>query len=227
MKACGLTITLILLILVSTLPAPAEAITFQMPGQTLLNVPVRTLVELRYKNVVRQAHDLSCGAAAMATLLKYYYAEEITEREAIEAMLALGDREKIQKEGFSLLEMKWFAERKGYVATGYRINDVNNLSRLKVPAITVVKVRGYAHFVVIKGVANGQVFIADPAFGNRSRPLEGFDREWNNVILVVLHSSRTGTSAFSLDPTLRVRANDIRLFIDQRLPSIAPGVGEF
>ncbi len=224
MKACGLAIALILL---GTPPAPVEAITFQMPGQTLLNVPVRTLVDLRYKNVVRQAHDISCGAAALATLLKYYYAEDVTEREAIEAMLALGDREKIQKEGFSLLEMKWYAEKKGYVATGYRINDVNNLSKLKIPAITVVKVRGYAHFVVIKGVANGQVFIADPAFGNRSRPLEGFDGEWNNVILVVLHSTRTGTSAFSLDPTLRVRGSDVRLFLDQRLPSIAPGAGEF
>jgi predicted double-glycine peptidase len=224
MKARGLTIALILL---GTLPAPVEAITFQMPGQTLLNVPVRSLVELRFKNVVRQAHDISCGAAALATLLKYYYAEEVTEREAIEAMLALGDREKIQKEGFSLLEMKWFAEKKGYVATGYRINDVNNLNKLKIPAITVVKVRGYAHFVVIKGVADGQVFIADPAFGNRSRPLEGFDREWNKVILVVLHSTRTGSSAFTLDPTLRVRASDVMLFLDQNLQSIAPAAGEF
>ncbi len=224
MKACGLSIALIFL---GTPPAPVEAITFQMPGQTLLNVPVRTIVELRYKNVVRQAHDISCGAAALATLLKYYYAEDVTEREAIDAMVALGDREKIQKEGFSLLEMKWFAEKKGYVATGYRINDVNNLTKLKIPAITVVKVRGYAHFVVIKGVANGQVFIADPAFGNRSRPLEGFDGEWNKVILVVLHSTRTGSSAFSLDPTLKVRGSDVRLFLDQRFPSIAPGSGEF
>ncbi len=224
MKARGLTIALVLL---GIPPASVGAITFQMPGQTVLNVPVRTLVDLRYKNVVRQAHDISCGAAAMATLLKYYYAEDITEREAIEAMLALGDRDKIQKEGFSLLEMKWFAEKKGYVAAGYRIQDVNNLGKLKVPAITVVKVRGYAHFVVIKGVANGQVFIADPAFGNRSRPLEGFEREWNKVILVVLHSTRTGSSVFSLDPTLRVRANDIRLFLGQRFPSIAPAPGEF
>jgi hypothetical protein len=224
MKACGLTIALILL---GTSPTPVEAIAFQLPGQTLLNVPVRTLVDLRFKNVVRQAHDISCGAAAMATLLKYYYAEDVTEREAIEAMLALGDREKIQKEGFSLLEMKWFAEQRGYVAAGYRIQDVNNLHKLQVPAITVVKVRGYAHFVVIKGVANGQVFIADPAFGNRSRPLEGFDGEWNNVILVVLHRTRTGSSAFSLDPTLRVRGSDVRLFLDQRFPSIAPGTGEF
>ena len=224
MKARGLTIALVLL---GIPPASVDAITFQMPGQTVLNVPVRTLVDLRYKNVIRQAYDISCGAAAMATLLKYYYAEDLTEREAIEAMLALGDRDKIQKEGFSLLEMKWFAEKKGYVATGYRIQDVNNLGKLKVPAITVVKTRGYSHFVVIKGVANGQVFIADPAFGNRSRPLEGFDREWNKVVLVVLHSTRTGSSAFSLDPTLRVRANDIRLFLDHDLQSITPGVGEF
>jgi len=113
------------------------------------------------------------------------------------------------------------------VSAGYHIHEVSNLSKLKVPAITLVKVRGYAHFVVIKGVAGGEVFIADPAFGNRSRSLESFDREWNRVILVVLHKERTGSSAFTLDPTPRVRASDISVILDRTLRSVAPGPGEF
>ena len=102
------------LVLVGALPTLGAALPFQVPGhgQTLLNVPVRSITELRFKNVVRQAYDLSCGAAAMATLLKYYYAEDVTEQQAVAAMLELGEREKIEKDGFSLLEMKRFAEHR-------------------------------------------------------------------------------------------------------------------
>lgn len=215
------------LLLFGAVPASVEATLFRVPGQTLLNVPVRSLVELRFKNMVRQAYDISCGAAAMATILKYYYAEEVTEGEAIAAMLELGDKEKIQEDGFSLLEMKRFAEQRGYVSAGYRIKDVANLSKLRVPVITLVNVRGYAHFVVVKGVAQGQVFLADPAFGNRSRPLEGFANEWNNVILVVLSEARGGDSAFTLDPTLKAPASDVMLILERGLRSIAPAAGEF
>jgi hypothetical protein len=154
----------------ATLPVP-------VPGQALFNVRVRSFVELRFENVVRQAYDVSCGAAALATLLQYYYGEQVTEREVIEAMFEAGNKDKIRQEGFSLLEMKRFAERRGYVSRGYRIADVHRLRELTVPAISLVTVRGYAHFVVIKGVAQGQVFVADPAFGNRSRPLETFAQE--------------------------------------------------
>ncbi len=215
------------LVLVGVLPTLAGAVSFPVPGHTLVNVPMRSLSELRFKNVIRQAYDLSCGAAAMATLLKYYYAEEVTERDAIDAMLELGDKEKIQKDGFTLLEMKRFAEQRGYVSAGYRINDVQNLAKLKVAAITLVNVRGYAHFVVIKGIAQGQVFLADPAFGNRSRPLDSFASEWNNVILVVLSESRPGESAFTLDPTLKAPTGDIMPILDRGLRSIAPARGEF
>jgi predicted double-glycine peptidase len=218
------------LILAGALPTPAGAVPFQVPQHGvpgLYNVPVRSITELRFKNVVKQAYDLSCGAAAMATLLKYYYAEDITEQETVGAMLELGDKEKIQKDGFSLLEMKRFAEQRGYVSAGYRINDVKNLAKLKVPAITLITVRGYAHFVVVKGIAQGQVFLADPAFGNRSRPLDSFAGEWNNVVLVVLSESRAGESAFTLDPTLKAPTGDIVPILDRGLRSIAPRPGEF
>jgi len=215
------------LVLVGALPTLAAAVPFQVPGHTLLNVPVRSITELRFKNVVRQAYDLSCGAAAMATLLKYYYAEDVTEQQAVGAMLELGDKEKIQKDGFSLLEMKRFAEQRGYVSAGYRVNDIQNLTKLKVPAITLITVRGYAHFVVIKGIQQGQVFLADPAFGNRSRPLDSFASEWNNVILVVLSESSPGESAFTLDSTLKAPTSDIMPILDRGLRSIAPRPGEF
>lgn len=224
MRVRGLAVVLLLL---TPQAIPAGTLPVPVPGQTLFNVRVRSLVELRFEHVVRQAHDVSCGAAALATLLRYYYSEQVTEREIIEAMLELGNKTKIQKEGFSLLEMKRFAERRGYVSRGYQIADVRKLSELKVPAISLVTVRGYAHFVVIKGVAQGQVFVADPAFGNRSRPLESFAQEWNGMLLIVLSQTRAGNSAFTLDPTLKARASDVMLFLDRGLRSITPAAGEF
>jgi hypothetical protein len=141
--------------------------------------------------------------------------------------IALGDREKILRDGFSLLELKRFAERRGYVSAGYRLGSVEDLARLKVPAITLTNVRGYAHFVVIKGVAGGQVYVADPAFGNRSRSLRAFEREWNRIILVVLDAQKQGNTAFMTDGALKAPTGEVTLLLDRALQTIAPRPGEF
>jgi predicted double-glycine peptidase len=197
------------------------------PARTVLNVPVKSLVELRFKNVVKQAYDLSCGAAALATIVNHYYGDPIAEQEVVDGAVALGDREKILRDGFSMLELKRFAERKGYVSAGYRLGSAEDLARLKVPVITLTNVRGYAHFVVIKGVVGGQVYIADPAFGNRSRSLRAFEREWNRVILVVLDANKQGNTAFITDGALKARPGEVTLLLDRALQTIAPRPGEF
>lgn len=196
-------------------------------GRTVVQAPVKSLVELRFRNVVRQANDLSCGAAALATILTHFYGDTVPERKVIEEALQLGDRDKILRDGFSMLELKRFAERQGYVAAGYRLQRVEDLAKLRVPALTLVNIRGYAHFVVIKGVVEGQVLVADPAFGNRVRPLRAFDREWNKVILVVLSRDRAGDTAFFEDGALRARVGETTRLLDPVLHTIVPRPGEF
>lgn len=197
------------------------------PARTVLNVPVRSLVELRFKNVVKQAFDLSCGAAALATILNYYYDDPVPEQRIVDHAIALGDRDKILRDGFSLLDLKRFAESQGYVSAGYRLGSTEDLAKLKVPAITLTNVRGYAHFVVIKGVAGGQVYIADPAFGNRSRSLKAFESEWNRIILVVLDARKPGNTAFMTDGALKAPTGEVTLLLDRALQTIAPRPGEF
>jgi predicted double-glycine peptidase len=207
---------------------PSAAGTLPVPGgTTLVNMPVKSLVELRFTNVVRQAYDVSCGAAALATILKYYYGESVTEQMIVDAMMAIGDKEKIQKDGFSLLEMKRYAERRGYVSVGYKVSDLDKLSKLKVPVISLVNARGYNHFVVIKGVADGQVFTADPAFGNQSRSLEAFSQQWNGVILVLLSDTKNGNSHFTLDPTLRAPVGQVIPLLGRILGGVRPEAGGF
>jgi hypothetical protein len=43
-------------------------------------VPVRSLLEMRHHNVIIQSWDLSCGAAAPATLLRYEWGNPVTEK---------------------------------------------------------------------------------------------------------------------------------------------------
>lgn len=219
----------LLAVLAVCLAAPARATEVPTPtGQAgqLLNVSVHTLIDLRFKNVVRQAYDVSCGAAALATLLKYYYGQDTTEQDLINSMLALGDAEKIKKDGFSMLELKRQGEKLGYVVGGFRLADVDKLAYLKVPAITLIKTRGYNHFVVLKGVAQGTVFIADPAFGNRSMSLDQFGSVWDRVILVFVSPTRTGSNNFAYDGTVRAPVGDVKLLISTYPLLLQPGAGE-
>jgi predicted double-glycine peptidase len=179
--------------------------------------------------MIRQAYDVSCGAAALATILKYYYgAEEMTEQEVIKGMIEIGDMEKIRKFGFSLLELKRFAEARGYLSTGFRMKNVNALSKLKVPAIGLINVRGYKHFVVIRGVSRGQVYVADPAFGNRAKPLASFDEEWDGVLLLVVdprNPTPNGNKFFANGQEDDERLDDIMLTLQsQQIRTSFPGM---
>jgi predicted double-glycine peptidase len=205
---------------------------FPLPGgTTMITAPVTSFVELRYKNMVRQSNDVSCGAAALATILDYFYDETVTEDSVMDGIMAslsnLNDKDKIEKEGFSLLELKRYAEELGYVSNGYRLDGVQRLAQLPVPVIGLVNVRGYNHFVVIKGVMEEQVYLADPAFGNSTRPLNGFDREWNGIILAVLHPTKEGNSTFAMDARPTAPRNQVLSILERLAPGVRPGPGEF
>jgi predicted double-glycine peptidase len=76
---------------------------------------VRSLLELRDQALVRQHWDLSCGAAAVATLLTYQWNDPVTERQAALGMLRAGDARLVRARlGFSLLDLKRFAATRGH-----------------------------------------------------------------------------------------------------------------
>lgn len=206
--------------------APAQAVEFNA-GNQMLNVPVRTFVDLRFGQVIRQTRDLSCGAAALGTLLKFYYGIDVTEQQIIDTGFAVGDSEKIARDGFSMLELKRVAEKFGLVAGGFRIPDVANLASLKVPVIGLVSVRGYNHFVVIKGVSDGRVYIADPAFGNRSTPLETFDSTWNKVILVVVNPKEAPKNTFAFEGTPAAPMRNTMSVMQSMITPLLPNPNRF
>jgi uncharacterized protein len=146
-----------------------------------------TLKELRDQHVVKQQLDYSCGAAALATLMTYYFGEETSEREILELLTArLTQDEQAIKErrGFSLLDLKHVAQTKGYQAAGFTLT-IEQLKLLAAPVIVFVQPRGYKHFAVLRGTDRGRVFLADPARGNLRMSIGRFLREWSGIVFVL------------------------------------------
>ncbi len=167
-------------------PSYAQA---SIDTSTLAGVPlkktVRSMKDIRYSHIVNQQFDYSCGAAALATLLKYGYGIDIPETELIRRMMVFSTPEVVVKNGFSMLDMKKFVETIGLRGRGFRVN-ANALQHLQIPVMVLMNIDGYEHFVIVKHAQDCRVFIADPALGNRIVLEEDFVRSWNGLVFAVL-----------------------------------------
>jgi predicted double-glycine peptidase len=167
------------------------------------SINVTSWSEMPFRTIVRQQFDYSCGSAALATLLTFHYGRRIGEPQIFRAMYAAGDQAKIQKLGFSLLDMKAYLQTIGFKADGYRLS-FDQLSRMKSPAIALIQLGRYRHFVVIKGVRNGVVLVGDPAFGLHEIPSANFKQLWNGVVFAI--DDKQDHGAFNLRSEWDARA---------------------
>ena len=169
--------------------APAGTMELRVPGSGGYALPVASLKATRFRTTVPQQYDFSCGSAATATLLTFQYGRPVTEAEVFQAMYAAGDRARIHREGFSLLDMQRYLARLGYRADGFEL-PLDTLARESVPAIALLNDAGYRHFVVVKGLRGDRVLLGDPAKGTRAMPRRRFERLWDNRVLFVVHNRR-------------------------------------
>lgn len=183
-----------LLSLVMATAISARAQSFFNTGGGVYSAPVTSLRDMPFRTVVRQQYDYSCGSAALATLLRFHYGRVVDEAQVFQAMYRVGDQAKIRQVGFSLLDMKRYLESVGLAADGYR-ETLPDLARSEAPAIAVISVGAYRHFVVVKGVRDGSVLIGDPALGLKSYTLAEFAKVWNGVIFVI--HPKSGSPAFN------------------------------
>ena len=165
------------------------------------SVPVTSMKELRFRGTTRQQYDFSCGSAALATLLTSHYGFPVSEEDVFKEMYARGDKDKIRREGFSLLDIKLFLEARGFTADGF-IADLDRLNVAGIPAIALVNEKGYNHFVVIKGLKDGRVLVGDPSTGTRVIPRTRFEAMWSSGILFVV-SNRSERARFNSDSDWR------------------------
>jgi len=167
-------------------------------GGGAVTLGVESYQEQKYKSTIAQQHDFSCGSAALATLLTHNYNIPVTEDTVFQDMFENGDKQVIAQSGFSLLDMKNYLTRHGLDSNGYNA-PLSKLAEVRVPAIVLLNVRGYRHFVVLEGIEDGWVLLADPANGTRSEQIGVFEDEWSGIFFLILNDTDQAQASFN-DP---------------------------
>ena len=178
----------------------ASALSLFVPTRLgTFNTEVVSYKEAKFKSIIRQQYDYSCGSAAVASLLSYHYEDPKSEIEVFEAMWKDGDHALIKEQGFSLLDMKRYLENRGYKADGFRLS-LDKLKGVGVPAITLINNNGYMHFVVVKGISDKKILLGDPVLGVRAMPRDKFEEQWNNgIVFLIKNQAQIARASFNRD----------------------------
>lgn len=191
----GISAMLATLLLVTS-PA-ADAGRVLIPGFTgTLEVAVESFQARKFSSVFRQQYDFSCGSAAIASLLTFHYQFEVSEVEVFKGMFAVADPQKVQREGFSMLDMKQYLANEGYLADGFRLPLDGLRKEVRLPVIALVTLDGYRHFVIIKGISAEEVLVGDPARGLKAYPRSEFEQYWDGTAFVIRSHLKQGREAF-------------------------------
>lgn len=136
----------------------------------------------------------SCGAAALATILKSFgiYA---TENEL--ATLAGTD-----ETGASFYGLKTAAQSMGVSAIGARLT----VDQLKTNYLVVLDIDGKKHFEIIKNITTTTVYLFDPNLGNIEMPLDKFNEMYTGVALVLNDTLPPGTVLLTDDEMRDIKA---------------------
>ncbi len=156
-------------------------------GNLRAEKPLRSWKAIQEDRVVMQHFDYSCGAAALATLMRHYFGDNTSEADILAGVLTALSAEDIadrEENGFSLLDLKNFAVGQGYQAVGVKLKYAS-LPKLKGPVLIHLERDDYKHFAVLKGVRGDRVFLADPSRGNIRMSIDRFAQEWTGVALVL------------------------------------------
>ncbi|WP_297368646.1 C39 family peptidase [Acidocella sp.] len=159
-------------------------------------IKVQSFEARKFATTIQQKYDFSCGSAALATLLLFTYHIPETESSVFTDMFLNGDQSAIQQAGFSLLDMKNYLTRHGIPSGGFRA-PLTKVAEVRVPAIVLINERGFKHFVVLRGIRDGEVLLADPALGLRSVEAEAFNRQWTGIFFIILSDLPTARAGFN------------------------------
>ncbi len=191
MKLPGSTLRFVLAVAMVSFALPLLPASAQVPidlAETQGAKPIRTLKGLRDDGVVRQRWDMSCGAAALSTILTYDFSDNTPEAAIVVWILHRVNPVQVRaRGGFSLLELKHFAQARGYGAEGFSGMSLQDLAAEKSWVITPIHLKTSDHFVVVKGIVGDRVLLADPGFGNVTMKTGQFLKIWKNGIVFVIH----------------------------------------
>ena len=165
--------------------------------------------ELQERQIVMQQQDYSCGAAVLATVIRYYWGDDIDEAYFLDLLPKLGRTEAEMKDrienGLTLTDLRDLAQKAKYEATMGKV-QFNELAESRVPVIVGITVKKHDHFAVFRGTDWQYAYLADPIRGNIRTPIPDFLKQWQgNAILVI---AKPNTKVKAINP-MGVRIEEI------------------
>jgi predicted double-glycine peptidase len=145
--------------------------------------------ELKERQIVMQKLDYSCGAAALATVFRYYWGADVGEETFLRLIPKLNltveqIKDRIEN-GLTLTDLRDMANLAGYQSSMGKVK-FEELAEAKVPVIVGITIRKHDHFAVYRGTDGYYVYLADPIRGNIRIEICDFEEQWQkNAILVV------------------------------------------
>jgi len=203
--------TLSLLLCLAGLTQAAQMPVAALPGGNLVYKQVQSVRERKFADLVEQKTDFSCGAAALATVLRQAYWLDVDEEHIIKGMLANADQNLVRTQGFSMLDMKRYIESIGMRARGYRIPP-DKLQAVTIPVVVLMEIRGYKHFVVMQRAQEDWVYIGDPVLGHKRYSHEDFVKGWNGIVFAIIGPGYDKANALLSPPDPLTAKNKLDAF---------------
>ncbi|AUG02223.1 peptidase C39 [Pseudomonas sp. 09C 129] len=203
--------TFSLLLCLTGLAQAAQMPVAVLPGGNLVYKQVQSVRERKFADLVEQKTDFSCGAAALATVLRQAYWLDVDEELVIKGMLATADQDLVRTQGFSMLDMKRYLESIGMRARGYRIPP-DKLQAVSIPVVVLMDIRGYKHFVVMQRAQKDWVYIGDPVLGHKRYSHEDFVKGWNGIVFAIVGPGYDKANALRDPPNPLTAKNKLDTF---------------
>jgi len=144
--------------------------------------------DLQRRNVVMQQRDYSCGAAALATLAKYYLGDNVDEAHflrLLDQILTPAEVKDRIENGLALSDLRRAAVKSGYEAAVAKLS-LEKLFEAKAPLLVGIEVDDFKHFVVYRGFDGYWVYLADPIRGNVRLPAADFRNQWQKNLALAI-----------------------------------------
>lgn len=199
---------------------------FLLPGS---GASAQTFHDRRFRDVLRQEYDMSCGIASVRTLLSVLGIDPPQERDLIVQRLATMTPERAARtitRGFSIADLRELLAMNGVQAVAIR-GGLRQMMAVDRIGIVHLSTRDGDHFAVLHGLQteDGRLVLLDPARGRLALKPYQFEAEWTGVALLVV-SAGIGSPSIRLDPSRSAAvgiAGDLRRMSNPVLnPQIRP-----
>lgn len=170
---------LCIILLISSQSSHGDPVAFYgiVPNMSIIQIEIEDMQSLKFSYLIKSQLDSSGACASLATILNFMFLYPIREEDIFSSI------QKPNASRISLQDLADVLEQHRFKGIGVQLKP-EQLERLKFPGVILLN-EPFGHFVVLKSVHQGQVFIADPVLGNRKISKEMLLQHWNTVILLV------------------------------------------